>query len=84
MLSNCNPEIASGYKLQLVATVHYILPPTQLKVLLTLVRLRLIALLRMLFECSESPALSYVSIFNAGQLPFQQLNSLVLSEYDGP
>lgn len=72
----------SHWDSQLVATLHYILPLTQLKVLLILVRLWSIKLVRMPSKCSKSPASSYIPIFDPGQLPLQQFDSLALSEHN--
>lgn len=73
----------SHFNSQLVTIPHYILPLTQLKVQLILVRLWSMGLVRMPSECSVPPSCSYIPILNPSQLPLQQLDSLVLSEYDG-
>lgn len=79
--TNCG-LVVSHRDSQLAATLHYILPLAQLKVLLILVRLWSMDLVRMPSECSGPAPCSYVPILDPSQLPLQQLDSLALSEDD--
>lgn len=62
-----------------VANRHYILPLAQLVDYSKAMDLVIVPV-----ECSGAPPCSYIPILDASQLPLQQLDSLALSEDDGP